>query len=273
MYDYKRYLFLMLILGAAFIWGYKRDTIFLAINQFSGRVKEAHTEEARNEETHAKETSSPAAKTETPVPAAALPLPAMHTPQTAPQAAKAPPPENPYQRLMNMTNPGSQASPPESPKTGALANTLDSIRRSGIEDQQIMRRNAYFEKLSQQLKELKGESPPPQPEANDNQLPGGQTETTTEGSVPLTNYPVRDNLNENAQGSLFDHPNQPGPPGALEPHAPLPVPEFPEDDAHDESTELLDDEEHDPRDPRDPLESERKSLADELDRLEEDFLE
>lgn len=250
MYDYKRYLFLMLILGAAFTWGYKRDTIFAAIDQFSGHTKEA---------------LAPTAKTETPVPAA-LPPPVMHPPQIPPQAAKAPPPENPYQRFMNMANPGSQAST-QSPKTGALANTLDSIRRSGIEDQQIVRRNAYFEKLSQQLKELKGEAPPAESKANSNQLPGGQTESATEGNVPLTNYPVRDNSGESAQGSLFDHSNQSGPPRVPEPLALPPVPEFLEEDAAEGSTGLLAGEEHD------PLESERKSLADELDRLEEDFLE
>ena len=130
-----------------------------------------------------------------------------------------------------------------------------------------MRRNAYFEKLSQQLKELKGEAPPAEPKANSNQLPGGQTETATEGNVPLTNYPVRDNSGESAQGSLFDHSNQSGPPRVPEPLAPPPVPEFLEDDAGEGSTGLLAGEEHD------PLESERKSLADELDRLEEDFLE
>jgi hypothetical protein len=37
---------------------------------------------------------------------------------------------------------------------------MDSIRSGGVQEQQTQKRNLYFEKLSQQLKELQGESTP-----------------------------------------------------------------------------------------------------------------
>lgn len=42
-----------------------------------------------------------------------------------------------------------------------LSNTLDSIRPGQIPPAQVTQRNEYFEKLSQQLRELQGGTPPP----------------------------------------------------------------------------------------------------------------
>jgi hypothetical protein len=53
-----------------------------------------------------------------------------------------------------------------------LSNTLDSIRPGQIEPRKLTQRNAYFEKLSQQLRELQGGNVSPQPSPQASPAPG-----------------------------------------------------------------------------------------------------
>lgn len=53
----------------------------------------------------------------------------------------------------------------------SLKSTLNSVKRGEIDDNQVIRRNAYFEKLSKQMRELKGEeSSSDKKESPDNSL-------------------------------------------------------------------------------------------------------
>lgn len=56
------------------------------------------------------------------------------------------------------------AGPPPSPYPTNFGSTMDSISANQVDDKQIIKRNAYFEKLSQQLKELQGKNQVQTPE-------------------------------------------------------------------------------------------------------------
>lgn len=128
---------LVLILVLAFVWGYKRDALLQAWASW-GTAAPA-------------ESSAPVAQSL----AAEVPV---APPPTAPaQPGLAPPPRAPA------PPPGPAAQNP--PTQNNLTTTLDSIRPGQIQQEQIVQRNAYFEKLSQQLRELQGGTPPP-PGAN-----------------------------------------------------------------------------------------------------------
>lgn len=68
---------------------------------------------------------------------------------------------NPFQQAAQ--NPYAQLMGGAKPAAGTLSKTLDSIRPGQVQETQKVQRNAYFEKLSEQLKQLQGENPPPPP--------------------------------------------------------------------------------------------------------------
>ena len=139
---FNGYLLISLVVLGAFVWGYKRDSISLWLarnNKGADKAKEAPPDKAEPKPEAVPVTAVPAAKE-----------------QSRPISL----PANPYQALAR--NPMQPAATPGArpyPSSG-LTQTLDSIQPGEITDNQIIRRNAYFEKLSQQLKELKGETAP-----------------------------------------------------------------------------------------------------------------
>ena len=125
----RRQLTFLVILGAAFAWGYFGDSFHSA--------SPATIVSERNDLPKTQPTDTPkngAAKD--------VPLPLAATGTVHPSG---PPPRPPGAEV-----PARQLTPP----TGSLANTLDSIQPGKAQDTQIEQRNAYFDRLSQQLREL-----------------------------------------------------------------------------------------------------------------------
>ncbi len=120
----RRQLTFLVILGAAFAWGYFGDVISIApapqtpidtVDLAKPDRPKAPAAESANQAT------------------------------PAPVIFSGPPPRPPGAEV-----PARQLTPP----TGSLANTLDSIQPGKAQDTQIEQRNAYFDRLSQQLKAL-----------------------------------------------------------------------------------------------------------------------
>ena len=173
----RRPLVIGLLLIVAFFWGYRRDEV---ISDVAGLL-------------HSKESPpNPSAE----VPDAAAVPPVNQSPyQTGPATAGHPAGQNsagppPQVRAPGFPGrpPGPAGNPPAggfsaapfpvgSPQAGPhpqpsapnMAQTLESITPGSPQENQIAQRNLYFEKLSQQLKDLQGEQPPPiPPEGNNN---------------------------------------------------------------------------------------------------------
>ena len=125
----------------AFAWGYKRDDLLAYWRAFNEPPK-----------------------VEAPPPVASV--------AEVPVAPPVQPPAVPPTR----GNAAAQANmmPPVAPpvhKQEELTNTLDSIRPTQIQPEAITQRNAYFEKLSQQLKELQGGAPNSAPNPDPGAVP------------------------------------------------------------------------------------------------------
>jgi len=88
-----------------------------------------------------------------------------------------------------------QAGPP--PNSGTLRNTLDSITQGQIADQQVQKRNLYFERLSSQLKELQGEAPPINPG-----YPSSETAPTNAPGNEVTSNDTSDRLEDDVANDL-----------------------------------------------------------------------
>ncbi len=163
-------------LAIAFAWGYFGDSLRQPFSP-------SQTRDAKNEagptpiDSSSKVNSVVESGTGSPVAGRpGLPTAAM----TAPPAPYAPgPPPRP---------PGAEAPArvPGAP-TNTLANTLESIQPGKAQDSQIEQRNAYFDRLSQQLKELNttGSPPPIAP------LPGGQSAPENPYAAPPTGAPIQ----------------------------------------------------------------------------------
>lgn len=124
------------ILLASFIWGWKQDSISSKINSLLSKkaffLQEEKTEKEQLPLAENQERLNPEqAPTNQPI---------------EPEA------NNPYKALMDLE----RKSKPSQPNS--LVETLDSIRPNKIDDKKQIQKNAYFEKLSQQLKELRGEN-------------------------------------------------------------------------------------------------------------------
>ncbi len=98
----------------------------------------------------------------------------------APANGAAPPPPFPGQPPYPQPSPQLAGQP-----NAAMAATLDSITPGSVQENQIAQRNLYFEKLSQQLKDLQGgEAPPPvQPTTDTGAAAGANPPTGNPGSV------------------------------------------------------------------------------------------
>jgi hypothetical protein len=114
--------------------------------------------------------------------------------------------------------PGQPPYPQSSPQLAgqpnpAMAATLDSITPGSVQENQIAQRNLYFEKLSQQLKDLQGgETPPPaQPPTDagasaDINPPAGNPGTVqSEGLIP-SNGPQVGAVVPNSENIAIDNP-------------------------------------------------------------------
>ncbi len=153
---------LVFVVLLAFSWGYKREEIgrFLAdpsrFFRRSSNPPPATADSSSLKDGSLKDRAVPPASTDpralpVPLPTAALPS---NLTARAPDLALHPAPKS-YSEYM------SEHGKKVGPGTGnTLANTLDSIRPGEVDSAQVDRRNAYFDKLSQQLQELKGEPPP-----------------------------------------------------------------------------------------------------------------
>lgn len=124
---------LFAVLLVAFVWGYKREDLFAMWTTVTTLGSSSDSEEA----------VTPGV-TEQPV--VIEPGQPIAPPVIAQQPPVQPPP------------PFAAKAAPQQP---SLTETLDSIRPAQVQPEQITQRNAYFQKLSQQLKELQGGSPPP----------------------------------------------------------------------------------------------------------------
>ena len=135
------------IVCAAFLWGYQGDSL----KNWFNRSAEAPVSPEPPVQQQA--VAPPSEPKPVPPPASANYL-SVPFPQQGFGKAPAPGvPANPYAALNKAASPPGQS--------GSLAQTMDSINSGQIQDEQVVRRNAYFEKLAEQLKELRGESPPP----------------------------------------------------------------------------------------------------------------
>ena len=158
-----------LLLIVAFFWGYRRDEV---ITDLTGLW---HSDQTPPGPQPAGDPASAAA------PLTGSPY------QTGPSAGGNPPGPNnlapppqagapgfPGRPAGSAANPPGGPFPVGSPQPGAhpqpaapnIKQTLESITPGSPQENQIAQRNLYFEKLSQQLKDLQGEQPPPVPADN-----------------------------------------------------------------------------------------------------------
>lgn len=124
----RRQLTFLVFLGAAFAWGYFGES-------FRASPAAPIPNESKN-----LEPAKPIAEAKPAVPA----------PVAATVFPSGPPPRPPGAEAPAREAPARQLTPPQ----GSLATTLDSIQPGKAQDTQIEQRNAYFDRLSQQLKEL-----------------------------------------------------------------------------------------------------------------------
>lgn len=154
---------LVLLMIAAFAWGYKRDALLDA--WASWKAAPSATDTSVGAPTgNASATLNPQ-----PLQTGLAPRPFSGTGPGMGVAGQPVPPNVP---------PGYPGPGIQQPATNTLTNTLDSIRPGEIQPEQLTQRNAYFEKLSQQLRELQGGTPyppgatPPPPDIPPPQVPG-----------------------------------------------------------------------------------------------------
>ncbi len=210
------------IVLVAFVWGYKKDAMHDAL---ASRAPQPIEE-------------APVAPLATP-PTVAAPsvyrpavVPNMKPPVTTKQAAPAPaftPPKNPYADLAQKYG----------RKSPSMAETFDAIRRDSVDQKQIIQKNAYFRKLSEQLKQLRGED---QPGATAS--PAGNRPSGTTAAGNQLRRPPRPQLEQDNPGGDTAQPS---------------ANQLPE---NQDSMELDEEQMDDP--------SEEEDLAEELDQLLED---
>ncbi len=102
----------------------------------------------------------------------------------APAVSSSPYPPSPYP-----VGKGSSSSPTP-PQKNPKRESLDSIAPGSVQPKQEQQRNLYFEKLSEQLRELRGESPPsspppPAPSPTSSSIAAPPTETMDTGVVDV----------------------------------------------------------------------------------------
>lgn len=177
----KKLLPVIILIGFAAAWGYFAD-------------------QAKNE-------SKPAAvvKVEEQAPKELKPLEVQPIPEPKqtnfsppPVAAPSEPPpalpDNPYEQFMKAVEPNNN-----------LSDSLNSLNSGALKDEQVIRRNEYFEKLSQQLKELQGNGGGPPPELEQKaegepQLIEDQADQQVVEEQPLSNA--------EQPGTITDEPEQ-----------------------------------------------------------------
>ena len=133
----------------AFVLGYKRDLLSNTISETQKKVtKAAEDLKPATSDNVESSPSLPVAKQE----------PQPQAPRKIPSGVvidQRSTPHNPYAEMMKA------AAEARKKHSESMSGTLDSIRGGEIGEARKVQRNAYFDKLSQQLKELRGENPPP----------------------------------------------------------------------------------------------------------------
>ncbi len=228
MENLKVNLFLVSIVGAAFVWGYQKENIRSAFfSQTAPKATEVpDTSDSLPDNKAPQVVSSPkppsrtglqptatpgvltapaglprVASSPTPFPSPNFPARRRDagTPQATPtpygfnrQGAGSDSASNPYQEFLKKRSQQQQNT------NSGLSDTMNSIKSGGIRDQQITRRNAYFEKLSQQLKDLKGEQTP-SPEKAD-----AQDEVSSEEATPTDDVETNELQADQEQEEFFE---------------------------------------------------------------------
>lgn len=158
MKDYKAAISLCALIAVAFVVGLKQDAVRA---MWEDLFKAAPV----TPETGVTPDVAPVGKDPAPQVASPIAIPKVVTPGGNPTGT----------RLPFAPTPGNLVSPTQTKSQESLGKTLDSINSGEVKDEQIERRNLYFERLSQQLKELQGQQPQP---SDVGAQPGGATEAT-----------------------------------------------------------------------------------------------
>lgn len=153
--------FVSAVLLLSFAWGYKKDAIRSVFSPSSGAPADAPAAPAPTAAAvapvqPAPEPVRPAAPPVAFMPPAgpppmgnARPLPPPGGENNVPGVAEYTQPANPYEELSKKMQAQQQN----------ITNTFDTIRRDEVDQKQALQKNAYFAKLSEQLKELQGQPP------------------------------------------------------------------------------------------------------------------
>lgn len=195
----KIFLAVTIMFGSA-VWGYAGDRFGDNLHNLKGRIKDWFTSSSPAQQETAQENSQPLAPASSePSAAPALPNNTVAISPTKPANS------NPFQQAA--TNPYAQfLSSPQKGNNSNLNKTLDSIRPGQVQEGQEVKRNLYFEKLSEQLKQLQGENPPPPPPQGHDSGAGPNVEGTN--SVQANPFGGNNPTNQ------LPAPGSPPPPGS-----------------------------------------------------------
>lgn len=190
----KKLLPVILIIGLAAAWSLfsgsaERKEVNTPVEEKKPEVKEV-----KKEVTHQEVRTSPV-------------IPQSKPPQPSVEKDPPPLPANPYEQFMKAVEPNN------------LNDSLKSLDSGELRDEQVIKRNEYFEKLSQQLKELQGNGGGPPPGIGEKTE--GEPELAAEPSETLQ-IPEEPELIEE-QGVITDEPE-------ILPEEELPVYELPPED-------------------------------------------
>ncbi len=151
----KQTAFSVTIVIAAGFWGYGGDNFMNEVDTLVTDLTAEAPEEIPAEEETTKNATSPLAKSKQAASSPYPPAPPQGQRPVRPGASAPLGGNNPYASMG---------------KPASLAGTMDSIRPGRIQNQQRQKRNLYFERLSQQLKDLQGnDNTPPPRQKIDNQ--------------------------------------------------------------------------------------------------------
>lgn len=142
----KTALLISFVALVAFAAGYRKSTISASVNDVFAYFDDKPESEPR--------------KAQSAAPDVDMPDPRITAPKPQPQ----PPARNPYEEFLKQQHAeGANSATPsghwESARNNPFGGTLDSIQQKKIQDHQTAQRNLYFEKLSEQMKAMRGEVP------------------------------------------------------------------------------------------------------------------
>lgn len=181
-----------IVLFVSFLWGYKREMFSGAISNPPKSQPLTPTEPAQVAKPSAVPTGI-ITQVANPTPVAKIPSIVVPKTVEEPESEPAPPveytqPHNPYEELSR------KLKEQQANNTESMAETFGSIRRDKIDEAQALQKNAYFRKLSEQLKELQGQAPPVTPPSDASQsAPNGSDQNHNAATSPSA-VPTPSNL-------------------------------------------------------------------------------